>query len=67
MLTIHWNEDGEVTSYEQSMFGEFDSFNRKKDLLSPIEAINTLYSTGLFKTRFKSVKHMHLVIQHLFN
>ena len=54
MLTLYWNEEGEVTSYEQSMLGEFDSFNRKKDLLSPIEAIGNLYSRGLFETRFQS-------------
>ena len=45
MLTLHWNEEGEVTNYEQSMFGEFGSFNRKKDLLSPIEAIGTFVFT----------------------
>lgn len=44
MLKIYWDEDGAVTSYEQRMFGEFISFNKKKDLLSPIEAINILYS-----------------------
>ena len=49
MLTIHWNEEGEVTNYEQSMLGEFGSFNRKKDLLSPIEAIGNLYSRGHLK------------------
>ena len=53
MLTLHWNEDGEVTNYEQSMFGEFVSFNRKKDLLSPIEAIGTFVFTRTFETRFK--------------
>ena len=42
MLTIHWNENGEVIGYEQRMFGEFVSYNRKKDLLPPLQAINTL-------------------------
>ncbi len=59
MLTLHWNEEGEVTSYEQSMLGEFDSFNRKKDLLSPIEAIGNLYSRGYLKQDSK-VKYMTL-------
>ena len=44
MLLINWDEDGNIISYEQSMFGEFINFNKKKDVLLPIEAINTLYS-----------------------
>ncbi|QUW20616.1 two-component system regulatory protein YycI [Sporosarcina sp. Marseille-Q4063] len=44
MLIIHWDEDENIISYEQSMFGEFINFNKKKDILLPIEAINTLYS-----------------------
>lgn len=59
MLTLYWNEDGEVTHYEQSMFGEFDSFNRKKDLLSPLEAIGMLSSRGHLK-QGSNVKHMSL-------
>ena len=45
-LIIHWDEEGKVTSYEQRMFGEFVNFNRKKDLLSPIEALGSLSSRG---------------------
>ena len=48
-----------MTSYEQSMLGEFGTFNRKKDLLSPIEAIGNLYSRGYLKQDSK-VKHMTL-------
>lgn len=44
MLTLFMNREGEVTRYEQSMFDEFDRFNRKKDLISPIEAIGNLHS-----------------------
>lgn len=50
MLTVHFDEDGKATSYEQTMFDDFVSFNRKKDLLSPIEAIGSLYSRGYLKT-----------------
>ena len=53
MLRIHWDEEGKVTNYEQSMLGEFDTFNRKKDLLSPIEAIGNLVFTRVFETRFE--------------
>ena len=59
MLTLHWNEEGEVTSYEQSMLDEFGTFNRKKELLSPIEAIGNLYSRGYLKQDSK-VQYMTL-------
>lgn len=59
MLILHWNEEGEVTNYEQSMLDEFGTFNRKKDLLSPIEAIGNLYSRGHLKQDSK-VKYMKL-------
>jgi len=59
MLTVYWNEDGKVTSYEQSMLSEFDRFNQKNDLLSPIEAIGNLYSREYLKKDYK-VKHMTL-------
>lgn len=49
MLKIYWDSDENITNYEQRMFGEFISFNKKKDLLSPIEAINTLYSRDYLK------------------
>ena len=44
MLTIYWDEKGNITNYEQQRFGEFDNFNKKKDILSPLDVINTLYS-----------------------
>ncbi len=58
MLVIHWDEEGKVTKYEQRMFGEFVSFNRKKDLLSPLEAIGSLSSRGHLKqdSNIKSMK-----------
>ena len=49
MLLINWDEDENIISYEQSMFGEFINFNKKKDILLPIEAINTLYSKDYLK------------------
>ena len=44
MLIIYWDEDENIIGYEQSMFGDFINFNKKKDILLPIEAINALYS-----------------------
>lgn len=58
-LVLHWNNKGEVTNYEQSMLDGFGTFNRKKDLLSPIEAIGNLYSRGHLKQDSK-VKYMTL-------
>jgi len=53
MLTLYWNESDEVTRYEQRMFGEFVSFNRKKDLLPPLQAINTLNTRNYLKPNSK--------------
>lgn len=49
MLVVYWNEEDEITHYDQRMFSDFDSYNKKKDLLSPKQAINTLYSKGYLK------------------
>lgn len=43
-LTVYWDDDENITGYEQKMFGEFISYNKKKTLLSPSEAISILYS-----------------------
>lgn len=59
MLVVHWNREGEVTMYEQSMLGEFVNFNRKNDLLSPLEAIGTLSSRGYLKPDSK-IKRVEL-------
>lgn len=59
MLTVYWNEEEEITNYEQWMFTNFASFNKKKDLLSPREVINTLYSRDYLK-RNSTVKSISL-------
>lgn len=59
MLKVYWDKDGNITNYEQRMFSEFISFNKKKDLLSPIEAINTLYSRDYLKQN-STVKNVSL-------
>lgn len=58
-LKVYWDKDGNITNYEQRMFSEFISFNKKKDLLSPIEAINTLYSRDYLKQN-STVKNVSL-------
>lgn len=49
MLVAYWNEDDLLTNYEQRMFTEFISFNRKKVLLTPLEAIGSLASRSYLK------------------
>ena len=49
MLKIYWDDEGNITNYEQQRFGDFDSFNKKKDILSPLDVINTLYSRDYLK------------------
>lgn len=56
MLTVYWDKDGNITNYEQQRFGEFDSFNKKKDILSPLDVINTLYSRDYLKKDSKVTK-----------
>lgn len=43
-LIVHWNDKGNVTQYEQRMLDEFVSFNHKKELLSPDDAVSSLVS-----------------------
>lgn len=59
MLKVYWDDDENITNYEQRMLGEFISFNKKKDLLSPIEAIHTLYSRDYLQ-RNSTVKSVSL-------
>lgn len=49
MLIVYWDADGYITNYEQQRFGEFEYFNKKKDILSPRDVINTLYFRDYLK------------------
>ncbi|WHT49844.1 two-component system regulatory protein YycI [Sporosarcina thermotolerans] len=49
MLTVYWDDDYEVTRYEQRMLKEFISYNRKKDLLTQDEAVGSLATRGYLK------------------
>lgn len=48
-ITVYWDEDDHIINYEQERFGEFEYFNKKKDILSPRDVINTLYSRDFLK------------------
>lgn len=58
-LIVRWDEDENITGYDQKMFGEFISYNKKKALLSPIEAINVLYSRDYLR-RDSTIKSVSL-------
>lgn len=49
MLIVYLDRDGKAISYEQRMCEDFVSYNRKKDLLSPIEAIGSLSNRGYLR------------------
>lgn len=55
MLKLDWNEEGEVINYEQHMLEKFVTFNHKKDLLSPIDALGSLFSRGHLKQDSKVI------------
>ncbi|WOV87541.1 two-component system regulatory protein YycI [Sporosarcina oncorhynchi] len=56
MLIIHWNEEHEVTKYEQRMLKDFTSFNKKKDLMTQDEAVSSLVTRGYVKQDSKILR-----------
>ena len=49
VVTIYWNEDQEVTMYEQTMLMDFEKFEEVENLLSPLQIIQILYARNLLK------------------
>lgn len=49
VLTIHWNEDHEITMYEQSMLVDFEKYEEGENLLSPLQIVQILYARNLLK------------------
>lgn len=49
VVTIYWNEQGEVFKYEQTMLEDLEDFEEKENLLPPIQVIQALYAKGLLK------------------
>lgn len=45
-ITLYLNEDGNVTSYEQTYLTEIEKFNKEKELVTAIKAIEALYNKG---------------------
>lgn len=50
VVTVYWNEQGEITKYEQTMIEQIEKLEEEKKLLSPIQIIQALYSKGLLKS-----------------
>ena len=42
-LQVYWNDDGEITHYEQAIFENIVEGEQQKDLISPVQAIHNLY------------------------
>ncbi len=55
-LTIYWDENYEVTHYEQRMLEEFSSKNLKRDMLTQDEAVGSLVTRGYLKQDSKVLK-----------
>ena len=49
IVTIYWNEQGEVYLYEQTMLEGLEENEKKENLLSPLQVIQTLYAKQLLK------------------
>lgn len=55
-LTIYWDEDFEVTHYDQRMLEKFSSDNHKKEVLTQDEAVGSLATRGYLKQDSKVLK-----------
>lgn len=51
VVKIYWNEDLEVTKYEQTMLSDFEKFEEEKNLLPPYQVIQILYTRDLLKPK----------------
>jgi regulatory protein YycI of two-component signal transduction system YycFG len=49
LLTVHFNENGEIIRYEQRMFEDFEEFNTTKNIVQPTTALNTLYTREMLQ------------------
>lgn len=48
-VKIYWNENGEVFMYEQSMLENIEENEQKKDIMPPLQVLQTLYAKNLLK------------------
>jgi regulatory protein YycI of two-component signal transduction system YycFG len=49
-LTLHWNEESEITHYEQTIFEQVEMSEQRKQLVPAIQAVHTLYQKRMLPT-----------------
>lgn len=49
-LVLYWNEKSEITNYEQTIFGDVEMSEQKKELVPAIQAVHTLYQKRMLPT-----------------
>ena len=52
-LVVYWNDKGEITHYEQTIFENIIEGEQQKDLISPVQAIHNLYQKRLLPSNTK--------------
>lgn len=55
-ITLYLNKDKQVISYEQTYLEEIEKFNKSKDLVTAIKAIEALYNNGDIQPKSKITK-----------
>ena len=48
-LKVYWNENNEVTMYEQTMIDNIEEMEQQQSIVPPIQIIQALYGKGLLK------------------
>lgn len=48
-VKIYWNEDNRVFAYEQTMLEKHEKLEKQKNLMTPIQVLQILYSKNLLK------------------
>lgn len=50
-LTFYYNEDGEVTSYEQTLIEEIEEMSDEQEVLDPLGAVEIVYKKGMIRPK----------------
>lgn len=58
-VKVFWDASGNIYTYEQALFEKFEEYEQKKDIMTPIQVINILYSRSLL-TANAHIKNMEL-------
>ncbi|WP_342433729.1 two-component system regulatory protein YycI [Neobacillus sp. FSL H8-0543] len=55
-LTFNYNSENQIVSYDQSYLEEIDELKEKEEILTPLQAIETLHQKGVLKPKSKITK-----------